>query len=198
MQCYRFYKIPDKKRKGELEQYNEYNLEDVYPLYAITNDKALAEKFMSQRNMDRFLLFKTKMKRKDYAIYANRRRNTVLKEASLITAINKGTKKEKMINVKVVMTEDENMMITDDPYIPCIQNDDGFWSCIGSIICNTSIFKKKYKKALEYIFWKDHYKLYVQYFIQNLDIDDEADDYSVPSYYIDELGLFVDTFGKLL
>lgn len=198
MQCYRFYKIPDKKRKGELEQYNEYNLEDVYPLYAITNDKTLAEKFMSQRNMDRFLLFKTKMKRKDYAIYANRRRNTVLKEASLITAINKGTKKEKTINVKVVMTEDEDMMITDDPYIPCIQNDDGFWSCIGSIICNTSIFKKKYKKALEYIFWKDHYKLYVQYFIQNLDIDDEADDYSVPSYYIDELGLFVDTFGKLL
>ena len=198
MQCYRFYKIPNKKRKGELVQYNEYNLEDVYPLYAITNDKTLAEKFMSQRNMDRFLLFKTKMKRKDYAIYANRRRNTVLKEASLITAINKGTKKEKMINVKVVMTEDEDMMITDDPYIPCIANDESFWSCIGSIICNTSIFKKKYKKALEYIFWKDHYKLYVQYFIQNLDIDDEADDYSVPNYYIDELGLFVDTFGKLL
>ena len=198
MQCYRFYKIPDKKRKGELEQYNEYNLEDVYPLYAITNDKSLAEKFMSQRNMDRFLLFKTKMKRKDYAIYANRRRNTVLKEASLITAINKGTKKEKMINVKVVMTADEEIMITDDPFIPCIANDESFWSYIGSIICNTSIFKKKYKKALEYIFWKDHYKLYVQYFIQNLDIDDEADDYSVPNYYIDELGLFVDTFGKLL
>ena len=198
MQCYRFYKIPDKKRKGELEQYDEYNLEDVYPLYAITNDKSLAEKFMSQRNMDRFLLFKTKMKRKDYAIYANRRRNTVLKEASLITAINKGTKKEKMINVKVVMTADEEIMITDDPFIPCIANDESFWSYIGSIICNTSIFKKKYKKALEYIFWKDHYKLYVQYFIQNLDIDDEADDYSVPSYYIDELGLFVDTFGKLL
>ena len=198
MQCYRFYKIPDKKRKGELEQYDEYNLEDVYPLYAITNDKSLAEKFMSQRNMDRFLLFKTKMKRKDYAIYANRRRNTVLKEASLITAINKGTKKEKMINVKVVMTADEEIMITDDPFIPCIANDESFWSYIGSIICNTSIFKKKYKKALEYIFWKDHYKLYVQYFIQNLDIDDEADDYSVPNYYIDELGLFVDTFGKLL
>ena len=153
---------------------------------------------MSQRNMDRFLLFKSKMKRKDYAIYANRRRNTVLKEAPLITAINKGTKKEKMINVKVVMTDDEEMMITDDPYIPCISNDDNFWNYIGSIICNTSIFKKKYKKALEYIFWKDHYKFYVHYFIQNLDIDDEDDDYSAPNYYIDELGLFVDTFGKLL
>lgn len=196
MQCYRFYKIPDKKKKDVLEQYNEYNLEDVYPLYAITNDKTLVEKFMSQRNMDRFLLFKTKMKRKDYAIFANRRRNTVLKEASLMTSINKGTKKEEIINVKVVMTEDEDMMITDDPYIPCIQNDDEFWTHTGSIICNTSIFKKKYKKVLEYIFWKDFYKLYMQYGIQNLDIDD--DDYSVPCYYIDELGLFVDTFGKLL
>lgn len=191
MQCYRFYKIP-KDDSHSKEYYEKYRL-DQYPIYALTNDKKLAEKFIKQRNMDRFICCKSKMDKEEYSILANRYRSTVLKEEELFTVVDKYTKEAEKMDIKVVMTYDEYISVCDDPVIPCFMNDVAFWALPGTVAAHISIFKKKFQKALDYVFWRDNYKLMAQYGIINLD-----DDYSAPDYYVDELELFVDTYGELL
>lgn len=190
MKCYKFYKVPP-ENESDISKKN--HISDRYVLYGITNNKELAKLFMKQRNMKRFILMKDHMEKEEYASFVNRNRSCLLQEYPLTTVINKYTKKEKIININIVLSYDEELMIMEDPLIPCMYNDDNYWTSMATIITQPDIFKKKYQKALKFIDYSFNWRVMVPFYVLgDTNFDDEA-----PNISYDEVELLIYTFSGL-
>lgn len=187
MKTWRFYKIPQDEILEEC-QMTKMSLHDTYRLYALTNKKDLAKKFMEQRDMSRFIVKSDHAfeELEDYSTYANRHRSTVLEEYTLKTKSDNGKRKK----IDLVVTYMERQEI-EEPNIFFFTEE--FWN---EIFVPTRIFKSGYQKALE--FYTALAKMYAPDLCIRYGIPDDLDDYAVPGYSYDEVNVFLRVFGDTL
>lgn len=181
---YRFYKKPDDNNEEE-DNIQGLTLEDRYPLYALTNEKSIAKKFMHERNMKKFILRKDKISSKEYKEYANSdsNRRAVLTFHKLTTVMNKYEPDQVLKEVLVLMTENEYVYTTNCQFGI---DDEGWWVDVISLI-NIEVLKPKIYKSLKALSFISFYQMYA-----GLDIDDED---AFTSMIHDELAIFVSLFG---
>ena len=169
---YRFY------RKSDIENMDNRLYKD-FPVYAITDNKELANKFISTRNMNSFKVMKSKMTKEEYAKYANTTSTSELKEYSFVTR-NNNNEWEK---VKVVTTWYEREQVRDmvtGQFIELIE-----------IQHSPEIFNRKIIDVLETLQYMQLHAIKKQYY------EGEYED-SIPNLSYDELEMLLrynsDTF----
>ena len=185
MKVWRFYKKPT---KGD-EIPEGISEEDKFPLYAITNDKKLAKEFMRTRNMDIFMVKKnTEVSKSEYADLANKYRSAVLIKKDLLTSKDKYTDKQEVYEIPVVMTVFEKITV-EEPVLPI--DDEQTWM---TLMPSPYIFNNKILKALKLLDYEQKYRIF------KLDFSHVSGDeaYETPSYYVDTVEFFVETFGETL
>lgn len=182
MNIWRFYKKPDTKRE---DIPTNIAISDLYPLYAVTCKKDYAERFKEERNMDLFIVRKSKIEKGDYSEFANMNRSSVLDIHTLYTVENKYTKSHKVIDVDMLITEAEYRMTGDDAIINL--TDESWWV---NNTANPVLFNKKIRRALSYLDYEISFKLFCMAF------DDDVD-YSAPDWTMDSLAMFVNMYGEL-
>lgn len=182
---YRFYSKP---HEDLIAENDDLDIEDLYPLYAITDSKEYAKRFMEERNMDRFILRKSKMEKEEYVKYANSKNGCILDEYSCIHFPSKY--EDEPIDVKVLCTwfEREVLQTSLDDQLSEI-NEDIDYDFFPFII------NKKYLKALiklEYIsYWKIYGEKSKWNGLYTKKEEDDLLDYSYPSVTYDELLMFI-------
>lgn len=83
MHVWRFYLNRGKVKESRNIAFRK--LSDKYPLYAITNDKAKAKKFMAQRNMKLFVVKDSHIEKEEWIEFCGRNRGAVLQFAAFST-----------------------------------------------------------------------------------------------------------------
>ena len=190
MKVYKFFKIPDD------DDSREYELEDKYVLYAITNNKKYAERFKEDRNMKRFI-YKVydDVSKEEYADICNNdnNRGAVLEVHKLTTIFNNHTRANR-VEKEVLMTNWEKQIVNEPS---TLLDDERAWQMMPFPL----IFKSKYRKMLEVLQYITFYKLMTADFISpNLmeKISEIDDDYSAPSIEFDEVAIFIDQIQSTL
>lgn len=201
MKVYKFYKNPT---DNELLSANvdDLTIQDKYPLYAFTDNKEIRERFISERNMDRFIEIITKMSKEEYVDFANRNNGERLdvysyehnnKYVSKKSGKLKYSETYEMIDAKVISTWSEREWVNSIA-------DDGISDLTDYISYHffPFILKKKYIKALAILEFLSYWKLLgpVQMYEEYARDDELGDlDYSPPSTQIDQLNLLLHLFG---
>ena len=187
MKSWRFYKVPNDEVLKDC-QMNKMSLRDTYRLYALTNKKELAKKFMEQRDMSRFIVKSDHAfdELEAYSTYANRHRSTVLEEYDLTTR----SEENKQKKISLVITYGERQEI-EEPNVFLFTEE--FWN---DIFVPTILFKPEYQKALE--LYTALAKMYAPDLCIRYGIPEELDDYAVPGYTYDEVNLFLRVYGDTL
>ena len=186
MKVWRFYKKPTKVNEIP-ETISE---EEKFPLYAITNDKKLAKEFMKTRDMSIFTVKKdTEVGKSEYAEIVSKNRSALLVVNNLITSKDKYTNKQVVYEVPVVMTTFEKITVNE----PVLTIDDE-QSWMSPTTPSPYIFNNKILKALKLLDYEQKFRIF------NLDYSNISADevYDTPSYYVDTVEFFVDTFGETL
>lgn len=189
MKVWRFYKIPSEELIEE-SHISNYSLRDTYPLYAITNKKKLAKRFMEERDMSKFIVNADHSfeELEQYSTYANRHRSCVLEEYNLSSTDRKTGKVSK---VNLVITYNERQQI-EEPDTFFFSEE--FWN---DIFTPTKIFKDKYLEALRNFTLLQ--KLYAPDLSLYYGLSSEDDDYDAPDgFSYDEISLFVNLYGDTL
>ena len=159
-------------------------LQSKYPLYAITNDKKLAEQFESERNMKLFMKKVTEgVDLNEYQKYTRVHRGCVL--CTMTFTMKADTEKGYEESKPVTVTEIEKTTIADELEVTLRNFNLSFFR----EDIRSKIFKGKLKKYLE----KTYYDTAAYFFTSDLPF---IDDY--PEWIIDELRLFVYLFGDTL
>lgn len=205
MKIWRFYKKPKKD-----------STKRDYELYAITNNKKMAEEFIATRNMDLFLMKKSKEDKEDWIDFANENRGAVLDYYKLLTS-SEDTDEDVITTrqVKTLLTYFEwQNCDTDQMDPPELQPE--FWINMPPYpIFNDELIEAL--RNLEYLAAQRFYfGLYgsnnalndlisdiqketnTSIFDYELQDEDEEGDYSAPNIAVDELTLFIHTFKELL
>ena len=186
MKVWRFYKKPTKVNEIP-ETISE---EEKFPLYAITNDKKLAKEFMKTRDMSIFTVKKdTEVDKSEYAEIVSKNRSALLVVNNLITSKDKYTNNQEVYEVPVVMTTFEKITINE----PVLAIDDE-QSWMSPTTPSPYILNNKILKALKLLDYEQKFRIF------NLDYSNVSTDevYDTPSYYVDTVEFFVDTFGETL
>lgn len=163
---------------------------DIYPLYAITNNKEYAKRFQEERNMDKFILIKKKDDRESCVDFMNRRRLLVLElheyryyphiedndpDSNVIKILSTGMEKQRVDSCT------DSVMI-DFP--------------IGvSFSTNPFVFKDKYLSALRTLEYDTLYKLSCAELSFHSVPDDEGFP-EPPDILFDELQMFLYLYSK--
>lgn len=148
MRIWRFYLISDKtseyeSRRGRIgrhENLTDKEIRELYPLYAITNNKKKAQEFAQQRNKDLFVMQSSKgFEQEEWTTYANKHRGAVLEYHKLLT--------DKGDEISVVMPYNEWV------YVDGVVDDGNFLSILYphfqfNQLPPPIIFKEKYQKLL--------------------------------------------------
>ena len=159
-----------------------------YDLYAVTNNKKYAKKFMSERNMNLFIVKSSKVTKEEFLKFANDNRGALLDYYELVTKSIDNNHKYTHTKVKVLATEYEWQSCDSDTVLNDILIDND-WS--GAI--SYKVYKDKIIKSLRVLEYVSSYKLYN--YTSTL-IDPVDDDYSAPDMWVDELGTFLRIFGS--
>lgn len=188
MKVYKFFKIPDKNEKHDID------IERKYVLYAITNNKEYAERFKDDRNMKKFICKTHKnITKEEYADMCNEDRSAVLEYRTLITIFDNHTRNN-IVEKKVLMTYWEAQLL-DEPNSAL--DDDGLWRSMPYPL----IFKSKYRDCLNILQYITFYKLmtaeYLPYTLAE-ELSNYGDDYSGPSISYDEVALFINIIRETL
>ena len=178
MRIWRFYLKPEKNSERK-----------KYELYAITNNKVYAKKFMEERDMNKFIHKTSKEPKEAYIEFANNNLSLVLGMHKYATKTINEKKEFNTTIIEVLSTEYEHQCCDSDTVMIDIL-DQGEWNYAPPY----NIYKKKILKALYKLEYVSSYKVYRLDF-DNSFIDPKDDDYSAPNIWIDEFGLFVRTFG---
>lgn len=182
MKVYKFFKIPDENDDRDA------TLEQKYPLYAITNNKEMADRFKHDRNMKKFIYKKHKhVTKEEYAEMCNEDRGSVLELYEATTIFKNQHTRKNAIKKKILMTFYERQMLEEiDSYL----DDESFWRSMPYPL----IFKKKYVNMLEVFQYMTYYKLMtVEYLPYRWaeKLSNEDDDYSAPSIIFDDVAKFI-------
>ena len=185
MKIYKYYFLKQLDKRDLSDNMSEIQvLQSKYPLYAITNDKKLAEQFESERNMK---LFTKKVSEgvdlEDYQKYTRIHRGCVL--CKMTFTMKAYTEKGYEESKPVAVTEIEKTTITDELEVTLRNFNLNFFSQD----ITSKMFKGKLKKYLE----KSYYDTASYFFTTDLPF---VDDY--PEWMIDELRLFIYLFGDTL
>lgn len=182
---YRFYSKPD---ESLIHENDDLDMEDLYPLYAITDKKEYAKQFMEERDMDKFIMRKSKMENDEYVKYANMNNGCILNRYQYIHFPNRYEEGPENIPILSTWFEKDIVQSHLDDQLSEI-NEDISYDFFPFIL------SKKYLKALialEFIsFWKmygDKSKW------EGLYTDEEENDlldYSYPDVTYDELAMFI-------
>ena len=191
MKLYKFFKIPEENEKDDID------LERKYVLYAITNDKKMAERFKKDRNMKKFILkVHEDITKEEYMDICNdhEARSSVLEYHELMTVFDNKHTKANAVNAKVLMTNWEWQIVKDV---------DVFNEEIWSVMPYPLIFKKKYVEALDILEYISFYKLFtierVPYeFIEKINDAINEDDYAAPNILNDEVAVFIQNIKDTL
>lgn len=187
---YRFYTKPNKEA---LMNSSDLSVEDKYPLEAFTNDKTIKDEFVKNRNMDKYIMIKSKMDKKEYTIFTNSNRNKLLGFYPLDTYLSKDHHDKKSVNVLATWFEAE---LVDNYAEECFDNE----TSIQNIYTTCPlVLNDKYLKALEKLEYINLWKLYGEverylYLVSDSNFD-EYMDYSTPNVTYDYLNLFIDILG---
>ena len=197
MYLWRFFKKPD---TPEEDIPMSVTSTDKYPLYAITNQKLFAQRFKSERNMNKFISMKTEVDKEEYIEYASLSRGCVLELHKLTTVKNKYKKDQVLFDVEVLITNQEYQLCVE----PSFNLTDEYWWSTYAI--SPYIFNKKIMKALKNLDYGIAYKLFnYDGELISTDIDlsikkslgfNENDDYCGPSWEIDILNYFISIYGE--
>lgn len=171
-----------------------FKRKDINSLYAITNKKKFAKKFMEERNMNKFLMFKYDIEENLYIELANKRRGIVLDEYNYryYPRVKENSDDSKVVSI--LSTYMERMTIDSQAdqsllgFSESINFQDPF--CLKKDLLNDL-------RTLEYV------TMYKMYIANSLSFDskyipiDEEGYLEMPAVLIDELQLFILNFGKL-
>ena len=184
MKLYKFFKIPEENEKDNVD------IEQKYVLYAITNDKDMADRFKKDRNMKKFI-FKchTDITREEYQDICNssETRSAVLEYHELVTIFDDKHTKKNSVSAKVLMTNWEYQFVKDMDVVH-----EEMWEYMPYPM----IFKKKYNRSLEILEYISYYKLFAINRIPfellvKINEDSDDDDYSAPGIIHDEVAVFI-------
>lgn len=189
MYIWRFFKKPQIDR-DELPE--RIAIDDLYPLYAFTVEKSLAKRFMKERDMNKFIVRKSKVTKEEYSEYGMRYRSQLLILMKLQTFMNKYTDEEREDNVEVLLTQSEYQFSVE--LFNSIA-DENWW--INNQYCCPLIFNQDIIDALKEIDFVLSYKIF------SIDSNSaervanfcDIDDYSGPDWEIDQLAYFISLFG---
>lgn len=149
MQIWEFFKKPDDRRV-----INE-SLEHKYMLYAITNKKSYAKRFMQDRDMDKFIIQKHKdVSKEEYAELANSERQSVLDVHEIMT-VPKNKHTGSSIERREVLITYWEWQILEEPVL--LFDDESFWQKMPFPL----IFKDKYVENLKNFQYINFYKIFL-------------------------------------
>ena len=145
MKVYKFFKVSDEYVK-DLPGYDSWDIQSKYPLYAFTNNKSLAKRFEKERKKNLFIKVINNMSREEYANFAMNNRGNDLKIQRLFSVTNKDTKKQKIIQIEVLLTQNEYVNCN-EPFSPVY--DEGWWGYIlSAFYTDPYVFNKDIRQAL--------------------------------------------------
>lgn len=175
MKIWKFYKKPSDMNDSSFK-----SLSDKYPLYAITNNKKMMEKFLELRDRDKFIMRVDSIDSDDYAIFANMNRSTVMGQYRLSTV-----KKNKTIKIDLIMTSLEYNEVCEAGITLLDSMID--WSRTVT----PKILKEKYLQTLNNMGYTEVYNMYN-------DRDLDSGSYSTPYISFDELNIFLHLYEEVL
>ena len=164
-------------------------------LYAVTNNKKYAKKFMNERNMKNFRIEIEDMNKDEYASYcnSNEHRSAVLSTYKLATVKDGEHTSSNFYFKKVIMSYWEHQII--DDFSTSSFNET--YEFIGMPI--PIIFKDKYIRCLKFLEYNAHFILYALPYLPN-DVEHWVaeklhveEDYSTVDIENDELAIFINT-----
>lgn len=176
MKIWRFYKKPDGKDDTDQQ----------YDLYALTNDPKIAKRFMSERDMNKFITKVTKEDNETYVKLANDNLSLVLSPYKFATKKLNGSGLYTIERIEILATDYEHESC-DSEYVSA-----SFDQFINECP-DYRIFKRKIVDALRTLEYVSQYKIYNMH----ATIDCLDDDFSAPDLAIDEVGAFINIYGDL-
>lgn len=191
MYIWRFFKKPQIDR-GELPE--RIAIDDLYPLYAFTVEKSLAKRFMKERDMNKFIVRKSKVTKEEYSEYGMRNRSQLLILMKLQTFMNKYTDEERQERIEVLLTQSEYQFSVE--LFNSIA-DENWW--INNQFCCPIIFNQDIINALKEIDFILTYKIFSSdnTLAEQVASFCDIDDYSAPDWETDQLAYFISLFGHL-
>lgn len=172
MKIWRFFKIPK-----NIEYMENMNLEDKFPLIAITTNKKHAKEYMKGYKKDSYTMKCDDCAKKEVKKYMETNRGKVLDYYKLYTYKNKSLVECK--TVKVLMTDFEYRTLEE------ITDSFGFLMDLPAI--NPDIFNYKIELYLDTLSYTDFYCLMTSDYLRTLDMDR----YPALDFESDELALFL-------
>ena len=169
---------------------DEYN--DVNTMYAYTENKEYADKFIQDRNMDMFIYRKKNISKSEFKELKNKYWKYQLKEGGFYTFTNYDIREKVIVNLICTWEEESSVQI----------NGDRLWQEYSKHLFDCKAFKSEYIKALEYLlfpkfytFYNVKHDLYMDYFYDpyvNSFCPEELiyDDFT-RSFVYDELKMFI-------
>lgn len=85
----------------------EHRLDETYPLYAFTEKKKTAAKFIAERDMSKFIYVTAKVNKNDHTEWMHHHRGMWLDYYKMTTYKNKYTPRQQECYAKILMTENE-------------------------------------------------------------------------------------------
>lgn len=183
MHLWRFFKKPE---INDEKEFDDLPISQKYPLYAITGDKKMAKRFQEERDMNKFIIRKSKVTREEFSEFALQNRQAVLSIQNLLTS-NDNNERPGHMNVQVLLTQME-YQICAEPNISI--TDEYWWNTVN--IADPLLFNDNIKESLNNL---DYINLFML-FNGNIDYYDEKD-YEPPNWNIDQLAYFILIYGNL-
>ena len=171
--------------------YKHNSLEDVDrdapSIYAYTADEELAEKFMSERNMDLFIKIKKKMSTSEYKKFNNACYKYRLEIRSMYTKDPNMYGKKQIVKVLSTWGELEKISLNPDMIYKELSR---------HLVKGFSNYKNEYKDVLNKLAYRDARDYYItthyNTFFQSVNNDDLVD------ITLDEFGMFMYFFGNTM
>ena len=165
-------------------------------LYAYTDEKRLAQRFMDERDPEKFIYKEIKLNKEEGKRFQVRYSAACLGMRGFYTKNPLDSSKKTTRRVCCTAHEEETVVLGEDK----------IWEGLEDIWFDPTIFKEKYFKALETLLFMKYFLFYKVKTVENADsylkpymegkmIMYEDDPYSRDFFHLDELMVFVDMYG---
>lgn len=169
----------------------DLNINELYPLYAITDDKKLRNRFKEERKEEMFIEKKSKMTKEEYTKFVNKNAGSVLSLYEYKHGV-----KGKCVNIEVLSTWFEREVVDDQSELIVTQ-----WleACKGRIHAIPYIFKDEYQQALRDLMYIQFFRLAggfdkIREYLTDEEME-ECDTYDMDRFELDEFNLFIELYG---
>ena len=186
---YRIYKKPTQEA---WEKCHDLELQDKFPLYAFTNNKEYYKKFEEMRDMDKFIVQKSKVTHDEFVEFANSNSSCILNYYDFTHKIGYNERGPKVEEIQVLCTWTEKEYV--DATVDDVFTD---MNMTNSISC-PFILADKYLDALDKLAYVGFWRLYNDDYDSLIFAEIQPMGYEYPPYSVDELMLFITLFGDYM